>query len=381
MATPGTVFERRAERAVPGIPTDTGTAFFVGFTESGPADVATEINSIDEYEDTYGDGAGVYATMYDAVEAFFGEGGATVWVGRVVGPAASLPADDDNANATDTEWATALGLFDATYGPGQVAAPGRTTTVAHTQLITHAAARNRTALLDPPFEETKANLITAAAALDELAGSERAGLFAQWLQIPDSTAGVDRFVPPSAIVAGLIARSDAETDPGRQPIASNGQTQYAIAAATVFTDDDRTDLYEDNRVNVFLDDPGGLRLYGFRSTSADDSWYDLSHNRLFMELEARSRAQDEFFVGLPINNTTIGEYNAAKSALCAELYDRGSLYGDTAEDAYRVITDPPVNTATTAAARQLLAEVRLRVAESAEIVRTIATKVPVTTTV
>lgn len=475
---PGTVVERRALRAAPGFPTDTGQAFFVGFTEKGPT-TPVKITSELEYETTFGGRSGVYATMADSVETFFGEGGAALWVGRVVGPTPvlasvtlddgssvdtltfsaqtvgawangatggidvivaagtssgkkvtvtlddvvveeadnlatvaaivaafgessyvtvedeasgsgdPLPANgtfplaggtDDNGNATDTQWAAALAGFLYTYGPGQVCAPGRTSTVGHTQLLEHAAEFNRTALLDGTYGASATTLKTAAAAVEDLGDAERGGLFSTWLQIPAAVAGVPRYVPPSAVVAGLCATNDAVRNPGVQPIAEQGRLRYAIAATDTFTDAARDDLY-DNGVNVFLDDPLGLRLYGFRSVTTEDSWRDLSANRLFMELEARSKVQDEFFVGAKITNATLAEFNSAKTSLCADLFDRGSLYGDSPDEAFRVNTDPPINTPATAAAREINAEVYLRVAESAELVRTITTKVPVTSTV
>lgn len=474
---PGTVVERRALRAAPGFPTDTGQAFFVGFTEKGPT-TPVKITSELEYETTFGGRSGVYATMADSVETFFGEGGAAVWIGRVVGPtpvAASvtladasddtitvtarsvgtwangaaggldvivaagtssgkkititlndvaveevdnlatvaaiiaafaesdyvvltdeasgtgdpLPTNgtfpltggtDDNGNATDTQWAAALAGFLYTYGPGQVCAPGRTSTVGHTQLLEHAAEFNRTALLDGTYGASATTLKTAAAAVEDLDDAERGGLFSTWLQIPAAVAGVPRYVPPSAVVAGLCATNDAVRNPGVQPIAEQGRLRYAIAATDTFTDAARDDLY-DNGVNVFLDDPLGLRLYGFRSVTTEDSWRDLSANRLFMELEARTKAQDEFFVGAKITNAQIAEYNSAATSIALEIYDRDSLYGDSPDEAFRVNTDPPINTRATAAAREINREVYLRVAESAELVRTITTKVPVTSTV
>jgi phage tail sheath protein FI len=479
VARPGTTVERRALRAVPGFPTDTGKAFLVGFTEKGPV-TPVEVFSPDEYADVFGGDAGVYATMAHSVEAFFGEGGASAVICRVTGPdpvlasvtlddgsavdtltfeAASfgtwangaaggldvvvaagttsgkkvtvtlddeavetadnlttiaaivaafatsayvtvideasvsgdpLPANgtfaltagtDDNGAATDADWAAALETFTYVMGPGQVMAPGRVTTAAHTQLLEHAAAHNRTALLDPPFEATKLQLTNLAAALDDLVDAPRGGGWRRWLRLPDAVAGVTRYVPPSAAVAGRIARSDAETNPGEQVIAENGRFQHVIAAAgPEFTDDDRTDVHAAGW-NEVLDDPLGLRIYGFRSVTSDDRWQDLSHNRIFMELEARVKAQDEFVVGKKINAKTIGDYNSAGRAECFRLYDRGSLYGDSAAEAFRVVTDPPVNTPATAAAREINREIYLRVAESVELSRTIVTKVPVTSTV
>lgn len=474
---PGVIFTRRARRVAPGISTDTGQAFFVGFAEKGLHTQVHTVHSVDDYEDALGGGDGVNAALYDAVETFFGEGGAVAHVGRVVGltPVVAkttvqdgsavntirfearsvgawgnyasggyrvtvaagsssgkkvtvtlggtvvethdnlatvaaivtavnagdhltavnlasgsgdpLPANgpsnlttgtDDNGTATDAEWATALALFSIELGPGQVLAPGRTTAVAHGQLLDHAGANNRSALLDVSSDASKTTLTAAADAAAALTNAERGMLVGTWLNIPQATAGVNRSVPGSAFAAGVIARHDG-TESRDWPIGRYGVAQWALSAVSEFSDADREDL-TDVGVNVVLDDPNGLRLYGFRSVSTNEQWRNFAHQRLMMEVEANALALGEQYVGSRITPATIDSFGGAIEGYLQGLYVDGALVGDTAEEAYRVDVDS-VNTDETAEAGELHAAVYLRASEHAELVRIVATKVPVTSSV
>lgn len=68
-----------------------GTTFFVvGQTERGPAvGDAVLVTSLARFEELFGGFVG-YGSLFDAVAAYFAEGGARVQVARVVGPAATL---------------------------------------------------------------------------------------------------------------------------------------------------------------------------------------------------------------------------------------------------------------------------------------------------
>lgn len=476
-----TIVRRQAQRAVPGIPTDTGQTFMVGFTEFGPANTATQVLDLADFEATFGDGDGLAATLHAAVELAFGEGAGTLYVSRVVGPtpvlatitldaagavdalridavnagawgndisvavtnvsggnfdlevsyldelvetyaanattaalaaalatsdyvrgtvlnAADLVAaadanltlgDGDEDSATDDEWADALDAFSSELGPGQVLAPGRTTTTAHQQLLDHAATYNRTALLDAAEGASKATLLALAEATGAVDNAGYGGLFPTWVTIPQRVAGVDREVPGSAFAAGLIARSDSVYDPNTWPIGTKGESRsapgnglaaYALAATAEFSEADRLDL-EEAGVNIVVDDPAGLRLYNFRSVSPDPVWSNLAHQRLAMAIQAQAQRIAEGFVGEKITGATVTRFHQGLEGLLQGYYASGALFGGLTDpswdQAYRVVTASPVNTDATAADRELNAELYIRPSEHAELVVIVITKVPV----
>ncbi len=90
---------------------ESSQAFFVGLAQRGPSDEAVLVQSLAEFEETFGTYVS-YAYLHPTVQTFFEEGGTQCYIARVVGPAAttaSLDLDDSSA-------ATAITL--TANGPG-----------------------------------------------------------------------------------------------------------------------------------------------------------------------------------------------------------------------------------------------------------------------
>lgn len=356
---PGVTIVRENQQVVPGISTDSGTAFFVGLVAAGDEETVVRCESLADFHTAHTSASNV---LRDSVQAFFGEGGALCYVVGV-----------NSTDTDDADWAAALALFSAELGPGQVCAPGETTATRYGQLFAHAAATNRVVLIDSDEDDDATAVAASASAAAALANVNRSALFAQWLSVPEEVAGVPRTVPPSGVVAGLCARLGDE--PNVWPIADRGQLRYCTAATVEFTDAERTTLTTAG-ANVFLDDPGGLRLYGFRSASDDPAHRDFGHARLDMRIEAEARAIGERFVGVRITPAKILEFIGALEGYLHSLYQAGALAGTTAAQAYRAAGDPPINTDDTAAAGELHAEIYRRAAGHAESVRILSVSVP-----
>ena len=261
---------------------------------------------------------------------------------------------DDHSNVTETQWTAALLAFGKALGPGQVAAAGRTTAGARAALIGHAKANNRTALLDAP-DGTSATALIALRNTDKaVSGSAQAAMFAPWVTIPGLTGDSLRTVQPSAVAAGLIAKSDASRstnqaaagDPWGYPDSAVGLT------GTPFTDAERESLNAAG-INAFRMGPGGVQLYGFRTISDDANWVQLTWARLRMELQAELTAAAEQFVFRQINPGTIGDFRAALLGVLHPHFVEGALFGVRPEDAYDVDTGGGINTPTTLNAGEL----------------------------
>jgi hypothetical protein len=91
-------------------PTDTGVWFVTGFAEKGPL-TPTLVRSLNDFTRIFG-GRVAYSVLYDSVEGFFREGGARIYVSRVVGPApvkASVILNDGSAAASLKVQANSVG--------------------------------------------------------------------------------------------------------------------------------------------------------------------------------------------------------------------------------------------------------------------------------
>lgn len=303
----------------------------------------------------------------------------------VQGPTALDGGDDDRAAVTDTEREAALADFPITLGPGQVSFPGATTTTMHTALLDHARDTRRVALLDAPDSGSRSTLEGAAAAIRALVtdSRERGSLFAPWTINPGVVRGTTRTVPPSATVAGLIARSDARTDNPNTPAAgANGEARFMLGLTQpAWSDNDREAINEAG-VNLFRNVYGGLRLYGYRTVvdTRDPAWLSLAAARIRMAIENQADGIAEEFVFDQIDGRgrKVAEFNGALSGMLQGYWLLGALFGDTADEAFVVDTGPTVNTPETLANQELRAVIGLRTSPFAELVRIEIVKVPIT---
>ena len=296
--------------------------------------------------------------------------GASALNPATVAPAALSAGNDDRAAITDTQWANALALFGANYGPGQVSEPGRTSSTAYGQVKAHVEANNRVGLLDLPDSYTVATLQSAAAGIV----SRFCAAFAPWGIVPGITTGTTRSVPPSALIAGMIARNDASLGTN-QPAAGNyGVSQYAIELTQPdWTDAQRTTL-NSSSCNIIRRMFGSIRNYGWRScvnAVSDANWVNFGNGRFYMELSAELDEIGENYVFAEIDGQNGDTINAFHDELASALlthYFAGELFGDDADQAFRVDTGPAVNTLPRLANNELHAVVSVKMSPFAEYV-------------
>lgn len=455
-APPGPVVNIRDTPIGTGAPTGTGAAFMPAITERGPL-VPVRVESIGQFQRVFGVRQSD-TPAYDAADIFFREGGAVMWVSRVVGPAAlaastvmndaasapsitvaanspgawgndlkvevvtgdqagefrliitrggveverspsltdpaaaaawsttssvivvtavgtSDPAvaaatslaggTDDRASATDTSWKTALDRMGRDLGAGQVLAPGRTTQAAHEQLLAHASATNRFALLDAPDTATVGTLTSTAKAVMADGAARWGAMFAPWLVVgPAAGMTGTRTIPPSVVEAALISRADAQWGPGQAPAGDFGVSRTVIDIPIAWSDDDRATL-NDGNVNVFREVWGTPKAYGIETLVDSDAlpgWAQIGQSRVAMALRADCYIVGERHVGAKIDGEglRIGQYGAELGVVCDKFWRRGDMYGRTADEAFRVDVGPTVNTPETIAAGVLKSVISFR---------------------
>jgi hypothetical protein len=396
MSRPGTTITRSEARPARSARTGTGPWFTVGVTGTAdtvasPAGPRTPCRSLAEYAARFGSrsshtndgtgagGAGAF-TMYDQAEFFFKEGGAEMYVS---------PATYNVTPATlETNIATALALFTKDLGPGQVSVPGRITAATRLAVAAHGDLTNRLAVLATTGGAvTSATMITDAAIASITQTQERVTtMWGPWLTVPGVTSGTTRTISPECIVAGIIARNDAlGVSPNEPSAGQNGQSDYGIDVLNAYDDATRLTLSL-NGVNLLRDIYDGVRVYGFRTladATTDANWILASNARLFMAIQALADEVGERFMFRQIDGQrkTINEFNGALTGVVMPFYQRGSLYGATPEEAFRVDTGPNINTDATIANGELRANIALRVSPFAEEVIMELVKVKITETI
>ena len=376
-------------------PTDTGVWFVAGQTEKGPAATAVEIKSVKNYESTFGARAGG-TVLYDSVEAYFREGGGTVWVSAIPttpdaltlrtvdrGNAPAPPEEKKNGKSGETpgqqiapsaaQLKDALDVFIKTMGPGQVSVPGNVDPVTQADLLDHAAANNRVALLDGLELGDAAAQTALAAALQSQANARVGALFGPWAVCPGVALGTERHIPYSAIEAGIIARNDeAAANTNIAAAGQQGRSYFSTGVTMAYTDDE----YE--ALNVAGFDAakmvyGEVQTYGYRSLSDPDTpdgqlWISFGHARTNMGITAEAEAIGERYVFSQIDGLglTVAQFGGELRGMLLDFYSAGALYGATPADAYNVDVGAQVNTPDTIANGELHAVMRVRMSPFAE---------------
>lgn len=290
---------------------------------------------------------------------------------------------DDRVNVVDAQWLVALDRLTADLGPGQVSAPGRTTSVGHTQLLAHAAANRRVAILDAPDTPTQATLTTAAAAAR--AGNQRfGGMFGPWLSAPGTIAGTVRLIPPSALVAGKLAKNDAAGLGAAEPAAGdNGESAFATGLSQPAWSDTVRQTLNNAGINVIRSVFGAVRVYGWRSlvdAVADPEWVAFGSVRLYMAISANAASIAEGFLFDKIDGQgkKIAEFGGSLRGLLMDYYHNNDLYGITPDEAFYVDVGNQVNTPVRLAANELHAVLNVKMSPFGEFVQVEIVKRPIT---
>jgi hypothetical protein len=357
-------------------PTDTDAWFVAGFAASGAFNTPTLVQSISDFTTTFG-AAVNYGPLWDSLDVYFRLGGARAYVSRVGGPAATgTGASDDHTNATDTQWQSAVDAFPKSLGPGQVSMPGRTTDTAHINLLAHAQAKNRFALLDAADTPTVATLTASATAAAAPGNGKYGSLWAPWAVVRGTTPASTRTVPYSCVQAALLAANDSAGVPRSQAAAGKdygipgdyvtGLSQPAWVLA------DRGTL-EDGGVSIARIVDNQVASWANRTVdlSTDPRYQQASGMRVLMAMVAEFDVIGVRYEHKRIDGRRhlISQFGSDLSAACKRHYDSDDLFGDTPSQAYVVDVGPTINTLTTIQAQTLKAAVGLKVSETADVIQ------------
>lgn len=368
MPLPGYVVDLVDSPPVLAAPTATGPMFAVGRATTA---AFSQVYSLDQVIDVFG-ARDPASPLYDSLETYFREGGFVATVAAV------------DMAGIDADIVAALAEFDKGLGPGQISAPGITTSAVQLAVMAKALATGRVAVLDGSNTAVAATLATQASGLTGHPGDRFSAMFAPWDIIPGLTAGTTRTVPSSARICGNIARNDGQGKSPNKPAAGVlGMAQYAQSLSQLaFSDANRQTLNEAG-VNVSRMVYGGVRTYGWRSladqdTDAEWSWFN--NSRLIMAILAELDVVAENFEfseddGAMVN---INKFGGEIIGNLTPWWVAGSLFGATANDAFSVNVGPSVNTDVTLSNGELHAQVGLRCSKFSEQVFIDVAKVPIT---
>lgn len=302
-----------------------------------------------------------------------------------VAAAANLAGGTDDRDAiADADWKTALDGFTSDLGPGQVTLPGVTTEAQHIQLLEHAQANNRVALLDAPDTDSAA---AVKAAVANLRARGDAGLGQMlWPQaiMAGRLPGSSRTVPYSAVQAGIIARNDQAGVMPNDPAAGDLGVARQVSALTRTVDQATLEDVNAHGVTCVVDRYGQFVTYGLRSV-ADPAVYPLAlqfgAQRLVMAIVAQAGvvAERHLFRLIDGQGLRFAQLHGDLQGVLTPYWVAGALFGSTPQEAFEINVGPAVNTPETIADGQLRAVITMRVSPAGELVQIEIVRVPVST--
>lgn len=303
--------------------------------------------------------------------------------------ATNLASGTDGSATADADWQAALDRCSGTLGPGQVAAPGRTTSAGQLQLLDHAQKTNRFALLDGQDTSNDSTLTSQAAAVYSAPNNGRryGQLCAPWDIIPGLTAGTVRVVPPCARLAGEYARVDALGNPNQAAAGKHGKAQFVQdLSQPKWTDTQRLAL---NTAGVTVSRrrfAGAIMTFGMRTLAdqqQDAQWSMAPNVRCVMWYVAQAKiiGDNHEFDQVDGQGRELGSFKGDLTGPALDLFNVGALYGGTPAEAFLVDTGPAQNPPTDLAQGIEKAAVKLRTSPSAEQIQIQIIKTPITQSV
>ena len=196
--------------------------------------------------------------------------------------------------------------------------------------------------------------------------SKYATLYWPWIKVSDPATGNNVLVPPCGHMAGVWARSDATRGVHKAP--ANEVVRGAIALETKITKGEH-DLLNPEGINCIREFAGlGIRVWGARTISSDQSWRYINVRRLFNYIEESVLEGTQWVVFEPNDQELWARVRRTITAFLLGVWRDGALFGATPEEAFYVKCDAENNPPESVDAGRLICEIGIAPVKPAEFV-------------
>jgi len=294
---------------------------------------------------------------------------------------------DDRAGVTAQSVIAALDSAGEAAAGGAVAAPGYTADVIGTDLLAHAAAHSKIALLAAGPEASTEDAIGVA---NTIGGGEHGaygGLFYPHVVVPDGRGS--RVVSPEGYVAAVRSRAFVTEGYWQVPAGDRARTTWVLGTAQgvdIATNNELSAAH----VNGIVTSGTKTRLYNWTSLSADRENFGLLSARDTLNnlsLVVAESLEPHVFSTLDGRGHLLAKVKTAVVGVLAPVAKRGGFYaaldagGQETDPGYRVTVDASNNPAGSAADNQVNVSVAVRLSPAAALIKVEIIKVPVTASV
>jgi hypothetical protein len=262
------------------------------------------------------------------------------------------------ANPTVSSKST-IGTIEAipkSLGPGQLIVPGNSEEAVHVAMAEHGYQNKRDAQADLKGAE---EVGTSIATLKSEKGTIPAGVaarinfFAQALQAPGLAGGTTRTIPASVVAAALFAKVARSGNNNQAPAGVNWPLGPQITGLVNTYNETQMTSLEESGINAFAEINGKLCLYGAASAlpaSKNELLCQYGPVRTVIAIEAEAEEAGQTYLFDQISANTIAEFAGDLAGVVKRQKDAKAI------ESSEIKVGPPINTAETAKAKQLNAE-------------------------
>lgn len=239
----------------------------------------------------------------------------------------SAGSSDDTALDED-DFIASLESFNDALGVGSVMCAENFTAAMRAALVEHANTYNRIALLCAPENSTVAQVKAVSAVVRTLSNSEHAAVYYPWVQVPTSTPGITRVIPPMGYVAAK--RALAHNSIGAH-LPAAGLISASRFLTGVIVDINKTvgDELDEASVNAIRVIQNTVRIYGARSCSLDEQNFRYITQQDVVNLivsECYTSIEDLVFSPIDGRNSIFASIESRLIAILSEMKNSGALF-------------------------------------------------------
>ena len=206
--------------------------------------------------------------------------------------------------------------------------------------------------------------LSAAQAQAEAEDSSYNAMYWPWLQIADNDLGQNIWVPATTLIPGVYAFNDMVAAPWFAPAGLNrGGLETVIRAERKLTQTNRDDLYESN-VNPIATFPNsGVVVFGQKTLQKKSSALDrINVRRLLIAAKKFVASTSKFLVFEQNTTATRNRFLSIVNPYFEDIQQRQGLY------AFKVVMDETNNTPDVVDRNQLVGQIFLQPAKTAEFI-------------
>jgi phage tail sheath protein FI len=343
--SPGVYVEETSADRGPISPSATSTTAFVGATLKGPLNTATQVSSVAEYREIFGDILPASPVSL-AVLQFFSNGGRQAVLVRTAAARARAVHSDLVGDFTKSTGIHALGNSPS---PGLLVTPDasamnpREHGAAVKSVLAYCEEHRIFYIIDAPQSRSRQNQVDTVidwAGRSNALRHPNAAVYFPRVKMSDPLGKSSAIISAgSGAVAGIYARTDSQHGVWRAP-AGTQASLLGISGVEIGLSEDQMERLKSAAINPLRSFPGrGILAWGartFASTDSDSEWRYVSMRRVLLFIERSVYDGLQWTVFEPNGEPLWAQIRLAVSSFLNHLFRRGAFAGAGEREAYFV---------------------------------------------